>query len=271
MEYYIYMNAKAFFFQGDTLLLPENTPDSQVDKGVPPELAGDFINYELFEIPPVDGSTEPIKTVSVIPGTPLPALWKAIPLRQVLALVSSDTAENSRILRACHIAQWRHDSVFCGRCGAKNVDGTGGEVHRLCPECGRMEFPRISPAVIVIITDNDDRILLAHNKKFRAGMYSLISGFNEAGETLEETVEREIREEVNIIVKDVEYVKSQPWPFPNSLMLGFKARYLSGTVRPDGIEIEDAKWFDRNSLPELPGCGSLSRHLINLWLSKTAV
>jgi NAD+ diphosphatase len=124
----------------------------------------------------------------------------------------------------------------------------------------------VCPAIIVIITDDKDRILLAHNKKFRSGLYSLISGFNEAGESLEDTVAREVREEVNIEVKDAVYVRSQPWPFPNSLMLGFSARYLSGEIRPDGIEIEDARWFDRDNLPELPGEGSLSRFLINLWL-----
>jgi NAD+ diphosphatase len=133
--------------------------------------------------------------------------------------------------------------------------------------CGRHEFPRISPAVIVAITDDENRILLAHNKNFRAGVYSLIAGFNEAGESLEATVAREIREEVNIEVADIAYIKSQPWPFPNSVMLGFSARYSSGTLRPDGVEIEDARWFTRDNRPTLPGGGSLSRELINRWLT----
>ena len=98
------------------------------------------------------------------------------------------------------------------------------------------------------------------------GLYSLISGFAEAGESLEETAAREIREEVNIEVNGIEYVKSQPWPFPNSLMVGFKAHYASGTIKPDGDEIEDAKWFTKNNLPDLPGEGSLSRVLINNWI-----
>jgi NAD+ diphosphatase len=172
----------------------------------------------------------------------------------------------SRIVRACHIAQWRHDSVFCGTCGAKN-DFIPSPPHCVCPMCGRLEFPRICPAVITAITNNENKILLAHNKKFRAGVYSHIAGFNEAGESLEQTVEREIFEEINIKVKDIVYVKSQPWPFPNSLMLGFKARYSSGVIKPDGDEIEDAKWFTKDSLPDLPAEGSLSRFLINSWLS----
>jgi NAD+ diphosphatase len=141
------------------------------------------------------------------------------------------------------------------------------QTQRICPKCGRTEFPRICPAVLVFITDDKNRILLAHNKRFKAGIYSHISGFNEAGETLEETVVREIREEVAIEVKDIVYIKSQPWPFPSSLMLGFKARYSSGTITPDGEEIEDAKWFTKNDLPDLPAEGSLSRHLINNWVN----
>ncbi|MCL2759362.1 MAG: NAD(+) diphosphatase, partial [Treponema sp.] len=172
------------------------------------------------------------------------------------------------ILRACHIAQWRRDSRFCGTCGAENSD-VAAQAQRICPKCGRTEFPRICPAVIVVITDSDNRILLAHNKRFRAGVYSHISGFNEAGETLEETVVREIREEINIEVNNIEYVTSQAWPFPNSLMLGFKAQHLSGVIRPDGDEIEDANWFTKDNLPELPGEGSLSRFLINCWLNGT--
>jgi len=173
----------------------------------------------------------------------------------------------SDLLRACHIAQWRRDSRFCGTCGALNGDAQDCSVHRVCPKCGRLEFPRICPAVITIITDAENRILLAHNKRFKDGVYSHISGFTEAGETLEETVAREIREEVNIEVQNIEYIKSQPWPFPNSLMVGFKARFLSGTIKPDGEEIEDAKWFTKENLPELPAHGSLSRFMINDWLA----
>jgi len=271
------LNERAFFLQGDTLLLPEDFPDSQADMGVPAELAKDFDKPEIFKIPAIDGS--PLSTISVVsaaPGAELPANWRAVPVRQILGVLSEASVNGaesagcrlhgyvSSILRACHIAQWRQNSRFCGSCGAKNED-VSNDAQRRCPKCGRSEFPRICPAIIVVITDGE-KILLAHNKRFKAGVYSHISGFNEAGETLEETVVREIREEVNIEVSDIEYLKSQPWPFPNSLMVGFKARYLSGTIRPDGGEIEDAKWFTKDNLPELPGQGSLSRFLIGRWL-----
>jgi NAD+ diphosphatase len=129
-----------------------------------------------------------------------------------------------------------------------------------------MEFPRISPAIIVLITNHREEILLAHNNNFADGIYSLIAGFNEAGESLEDTVAREVMEETGITVDHIHYETSQPWPFPNSLMLGFTARYVSGIVRPDGIEIADVRWFSRDKLPNLPGSGSVSRYLINRWI-----
>jgi NAD+ diphosphatase len=263
------MLPRAFFFQDDMLLLPDNFPDSEISKGIPLELSKVFENPDIFEIPALDIDAGPIQAVSVLPETVLPDSWKSIPVRQVFSILSSLSGCQGQIVsRACHIAQWRRDSLFCGRCGGKNSD-VSGDIQRNCLDCGRAEFPRICPAVIVVITDDKNKILLAHNKRFKKGVYSHISGFNEAGETLEETAAREIREEVNIEVKDIVYIQSQPWPFPNSLMVGFKARYSSGELQPDGIEIEDAKWFTKDNLPELPGEGSLSRFLINRWLDNT--
>jgi NAD+ diphosphatase len=120
--------------------------------------------------------------------------------------------------------------------------------------------------VITIIINDKNEALLAHNRKFAGGIYSLIAGFNEAGESLEATVAREIREEVGLEVKEIRYIASQPWPFPNSLMLGFAARHASGEIRPDGEEIVDARWFKADRLPDLPGFGSVSRYLINRWI-----
>ena len=261
------MERQAFFFQGDSLLLPVNTPDSQIDSGLLFELSKKFNNPDIFEIPELDGSPNLITAVSVPMTDVLPEDWKTIPVRSIISMFSVSGHSANRIIRACHIAQWRRDSRFCGTCGAKN-DDVPMQAQKICPECGRMEFPRICPAVITLITDNENRILLAHNKRFKAGVYSHISGFNEAGETLEETVVREIREEVNIEVKDIVYIKSQPWPFPSSLMIGFKAHYSSGTINPDGEEIEDAKWFTKDNLPTLPAEGSLSRYLINNWINQ---
>jgi NAD+ diphosphatase len=205
-----------------------------------------------------------------VPEGDLPAGWKSIPLRQALGIMTGGTLAGGhgpvgRILRSYHISQWRKDSLFCGSCGAPNKDAEQGIVARQCSACGRLEFPRISPAVITIITNDKGEAVLAHNKTFTSGFYSLIAGFNEAGENLEETVAREIKEEININVKDIRYVLSQPWPFPGSLMIGFSARYDGGELKPDGIEIDDAKWFSREALPSLPPSASVSRFLIDLW------
>ena len=267
------MNKKAFFFKGDTLLLPADFPDSEIEAGVPLELSQDFNEPDVFEIPSLNDERRVIHVVSVLPHASLPANWREIPVRRILTMFNISASNPSEIVRACHIAQWRQDSRYCGRCGAASSGtASSGAANntpaRICPKCGKTEFPKICPAIIVIITDEQNRILLAHNNKFKAGVYSHISGFNEPGETLEETVVREIREEVNIEVKDIEYIKSQPWPFPNSLMIGFKARYLSGNLKPDGEEIEDAKWFTKDNMPAIPDEGSLSRFLINCWLSE---
>ncbi|MCL2801906.1 MAG: NAD(+) diphosphatase [Treponema sp.] len=252
------MDKRAFFFAGNSLIMPDNILDSQIDAGLPVKLTEEFKNPDIFEVPAID--EENIITAVYITEDELPVNWKSIPVRQLW-----DRAEYKKIIRAFHIAQWRRDSRFCGTCGAENRD-VPNYAQRHCPVCGRHEFPRICPAVIVLITDSKNRILLAHNKSFKEGIYSHISGFNEAGETLEETVVREIREEVNIEVKNIEYIKSQAWPFPNSLMVGFKAQYACGELKPDGREIEDANWFTPDNLPGLPGEGSLSRWIINEWL-----
>jgi NAD+ diphosphatase len=128
-----------------------------------------------------------------------------------------------------------------------------------------VEYPRISPAIIVRITNENGEILLAHDRKFSENIYSLIAGFYEAGERLEDTVEREVFEEVGIRVKDIRYIASQSWPFPNSLMIGFSAVHSGGALRCDGVEIEDAGWFGRENLPALPGYGSIARFLIEQW------
>jgi NAD+ diphosphatase len=267
-----------FVFQGNSLLAPLSMPDSLNHKTADPkaiaELLGQFPGTDSFSVPSLDGS-EPIKVI-MLNGSDTPAGWKQIAVRQALSLLTqgasaqgavAEGAEAGSILRAFHIAQWRRESLFCGCCGSRNIDAAA-ELARLCPSCGHLEFPRIAPAVITIIVNDKDEALLAHNKKFTSGMYSLIAGFNEAGESLEETVIREIREEVSLEVKDICYIKSQPWPFPNSLMTGFFARYAGGIIKADGIEIEDAQWFSRDKLPALPGYGSVSRYLIELWLDR---
>jgi len=265
----------AYFIQNDNLIVPADFADPDYLKPVSLKYIECFKDSQTFKINSInDISPSLITVVSIPPQAALPENWKSIHIRQLLTCIAVNSSQKNPckkfadiagIIRACHIVQWRNESRFCGTCGAENNE-VSREAFRLCPSCGRLEFPRISPAVITIITDGENRILLARNRKFKSGVYSHIAGFNEAGETLEETVAREIREEVNIEVGNIGYVKSQPWPFPHSLMIGYKARYLSGTIRPDGDEIEDAKWFTKDNLPALPGEGSLARVMIDDWL-----
>ncbi|MDR0760136.1 MAG: NAD(+) diphosphatase [Treponema sp.] len=277
--------SQVFVFQGDTLAVPDSLHEASetslktgggflfhgIDRGLlPGEWTGAGTDY--FEIPETEGGGV-IGGLFLDDAVSLPAGWKAVPIRRSLPFaeqgVFSGREDIGRFFRAYHVMQWRRESVYCGVCGGRNIDAPD-ELARLCPVCGRREYPRISPAVIVLVTNDRDEVLLAHNKKFAAGFYSLIAGFNEAGENLETTVEREVREEAGINIRNIRYEASQPWPFPNSLMLGFTARHVRGEICPDGEEIEDARWFRRDALPKLPGPGSVARYLINQWLTAPA-
>jgi len=262
-----------FFFQGTSLLLPQGVSPAASELEIPLAHAKEFPLADIFTIPggaQGGGFSDAISGVSVPIEAPLPPSWQAIPVRQILSALpvslTEGTGPANRLLQAFHVAQWRRESLFCGSCGAKNTDHPD-ELARLCPACGRVEYPRIAPAVITLITNDEGKVLLAHNKKFTPGVYSLIAGFVEAGENLETAAARETLEEVGIEIGDIRYIASQPWPFPHSLMAGFSARRVSGTLKPDGVEIEDARWFSRDSLPQLPAHGSLSRFLIERWLT----
>ncbi len=262
---------RVLVFRGVELVAAPGHPDEAALSGVPI----DAINLDFFSEAPVVvlriDRTDPVLALLLEPEAPLPPGFRSLPLRGTLGLLDVTPAEQKplllRALRVLHILQWRRNSVYCGRCGAANTDAPD-ELARHCPACGRREYPRISPAVIVLITDGEDRILLAHNGKFKTGMYSLVAGFVEAGESFEHTVHREVKEEVGVNLTDVRYLASQSWPFPESLMIGFRARSTDTVIVPDGKEILDARWFRRDELPELPGRGSLSRLLIDQWLSE---
>ncbi|MGB3295852.1 MAG: NAD(+) diphosphatase [Phormidesmis sp.] len=166
--------------------------------------------------------------------------------------------------RAVQIVEWDRTHQFCGHCATPTIQLPTERAKR-CPKCELRQYPRLSPAVIMLVY-RDREILLARAPRFRDGMYSVLAGFVEPGESLEETVAREVREEVGIEVKNIRYFGSQPWPFPNSLMVGFTAEYASGTVTPEPTEIEAAAWFTKDNLPPVPGKLSIARKLID-WFS----
>lgn len=168
--------------------------------------------------------------------------------------------------KAYQIVNWDKTHQYCGCCGSTTIT-IKEEYAKKCTNCGFVNYPRISPAVITAVF-KEGKLLLAHNKSFKGNMHSLIAGFVEPGETLEEAAKREIQEEVGIQVKNVKYWGSQPWPFPNSLMVGFTADYESGEIVEDGTEILSADWFDIDNLPELPTRVSIARKIIDSYIEK---
>ncbi|MDR0440052.1 MAG: NAD(+) diphosphatase [Candidatus Accumulibacter sp.] len=163
--------------------------------------------------------------------------------------------------RASELLDWQKNHRFCGHCGTPTVKNSG-EFSMRCPACGLLAYPRISPAVMVLIERGDD-LLLARSPHFLPGVFSALAGFVEAGESVEQCAVREVREEVGLEIAGLRYFRSQPWPFPNSLMIAFFAEYAGGEITPDPAEIEAAAWFPRNALPPLPDQASIARRLID--------
>jgi NAD+ diphosphatase len=170
--------------------------------------------------------------------------------------------------RAFQTIEWYLSHAFCGRCGTP-TELVANERARGCPKCGASYFPRINPAVIMLV-EREGKMLLARNKLFRGPFYSCLAGFVEPGESLEEAVAREVLEEVGVEIGEISYFARQPWPFPSQLMIGFTARHLSGEIRVQDSEILDAGWFGSGPLPEMPGRFSLARRLIDAHLARTA-
>ncbi|MFD1214090.1 NAD(+) diphosphatase [Arthrobacter sp. GCM10027362] len=191
-------------------------------------------------------------------------------LREVAADISVQDA--GLFVEAAAIANWHATHRHCPLCGTPTRIEQGGWVRR-CPADSSEHFPRTDPAIIVAVLDEQDRILLGHNKSWPAGRYSTLAGFVEPGESLEAAVIREIAEESGVAVHSPQYMGSQPWPFPASLMLGFTAMAARTEVKPDGVEISDVRWFTRQELADSIASGevrvapgiSIARALIEHW------
>ena len=173
--------------------------------------------------------------------------------------------------RAVQLVEWARTHRFCGRCGTPTAM-SDGERSMVCPACSLVAFPRLAPAMITLVTRGepgpDQEALLAHGVQWKVPMYSCLAGFVEPGESLEGAVVREVMEEVSIEVKNPTYFGSQPWPFPNSLMIGFRAEYESGEIECDPTEIRDAGWYRRDALPDVPPGFSIARRLIDAWIDE---
>jgi NAD+ diphosphatase len=200
------------------------------------------------------------------PGAPIPESLVAVERRVLADLLGADVFTRSGI--AYQMMNLTVKNKFCGVCGTEMRDHER-ERARECPKCRNIVYPSLSPAIIVAV-EKDGMLLMGHNVNFPKGRYSVLAGFVEPGETLEQAVEREVYEESGVRVKNIRYFESQPWPFPSSMMIGFQADWESGDAQPDGEEIADVMWVTPDSLPDLPHSVSISWRLINDWLRRQA-
>ncbi len=235
----------SFVFSGSQLLLPEG------EQGLSPgQLFEAEVRHYLGRLDGLDAWALRIDTV--------PAGWRAVPLRA--ALMGLPAPQMDVAGRAAQVIEWDRTHRFCGACGT-STERLQTERARRCPACGQTAYPRISPAMMVLVW-RPGEVLLARAPHFAKGMYSALAGFVEAGESLEDCVRRETAEEVGLQVSDLRYYGSQSWPFPHSLMLAFTARWAGGEIVPQAGEIEEAAWYPIDALPGIPPRFSISGHLI---------
>lgn len=194
-----------------------------------------------------------------------PAGYRFDDLRRLLGI--ADDRQFALAGRAFQVLEWERNHRFCGRCGTPTGAHAQGERARVCPACGFSSYPRINPCVIVAVTRGED-ILLARARRFTRPMFSTLAGFIEAGESAEETLHREVQEEVGITVRNLRYFGSQSWPFPNNLMLGFHAEYASGELVLQEDEIAEAGFFHYSALPPIPPAGSIAHALIQAFVAR---
>jgi NAD+ diphosphatase len=187
-----------------------------------------------------------------------PPGWRRSPLRA--AMMALDPTLGALAGRAVQVLEWDRTHRHCGVC-ATPTELQPGERSRVCPACGHSAYPRLSPAMMALVW-RPGELLLARSPHYAPGMYSALAGFVEAGESLEDCVHREVAEEVAVTVQDLRYYGSQSWPFPNSLMVAFTARWTGGEIVPQPGEIEDAQWFAVDALPGIPPRFSIAGHLI---------
>jgi len=204
--------------------------------------------------------------VGIAPDAPEPVGWRFAGLRSLFFALPEPVLATAA--RASQIVEWDRTHRFCGVCGTPTHDKAGDRAKE-CPKCGHVAFPRVSPAMMVLVTRGRE-VLLARANRFPAAMYSALAGFVEPGESIEDCIRREVREEVGVEVARLAYFSSQSWAFPHSLMIAFTAEYAGGEINPDREEIVDARWFALDALPELPSRVSIARRLIEATAARLA-
>ncbi|MCU4708246.1 NAD(+) diphosphatase [Acinetobacter pittii] len=234
----------AYIFHHQQLLVDQNLQLPKVEK-----LASDL----LFT------HDEQVIARDLLAEEPIPEGLQLVPIRQLITSWSKE--QFLQASRAVQLLEWRRNHKFCSHCGhPTEVHPT--EYAMVCPSCRYHQYPRVNPCIITLITRGDDEILLAKSVHNKTNMYGLIAGFVEVGETLEEAVQREAFEEVGLKLKNIQYMSSQPWPFPSNLMVAFRAEYESGEIKLQEEEIADAQFFKIDQLPEIPFKGSIAHSMI---------
>ena len=238
-------------------------------------IAGQTLHVVPGEPPtiPVDETTRDDLFLGDLDGTPCfarddrpPAGTVAMPLRALFGVIADEDFAIAG--RALGLTAWDRDHRYCGRCGFATERSTADRV-RTCSSCRHASYPRLSPAVIMLV-ERDGTCLLARNARTKMPFASTLAGFVEVGETLEHAVAREVREEAGIEITDIRYFGSQPWPFTSSLMIGFTARWASGEIVADPIEIMDAAWYAPDALPVVPPKLSIARALIDDFVQRAS-
>lgn len=256
----IFTDAYLFLFHQDELLIKENNGLLQIPK---------TSDMKIFTNQPID-----IQSIGILHGhecfigtidnNDLPTGFSFSKVRPLYGQIADDFFQFAG--RAFHISRWLKTNQFCGCCGGPmNISPI--ELAMKCSLCGHLVYPRISPAIIVAVT-RGNQLLLAHAKTFAPNKYSVIAGFVEPGETLEECVRRELKEEVGVEVDNINYFASQPWPFPDSLMIAFTAQCSTEKITIDNHEITAAAWFSAHNLPDIPTKPSVGRQLIDWFVEK---
>jgi NAD+ diphosphatase len=248
-------NAHAFAFRGDRILVHAGLDDTYVvptlDALAQAGIAGGQHFLGLL-------GAAPCVAINLADNAGEPAGMRYVGLRTLFFKIPEPLL--ALAARAFQVVYWDRTHRFCGRCGTPTRDRTD-ERSKECPACGLVAYPRVSPAMMALVTRGRE-ILLARAHRFAPGMYSALAGFVEAGETIEDCVRREVREEVGVEVGELTYFASQSWAFPHSLMIAYTAEYAGGEIRCDDAEIAEARWFPADALPYLPPSVSIARRLI---------
>lgn len=245
-----------FIFYKDQLLLQKTKGIYQVPTGVfPPVAVDEYLSVD-------DTGDLPARAASVAFPGPATEGWEWVGLRASWDYLASTVYRQAG--KAFELVHWDRHSRYCSACGQAMVRSTA--ISKRCPGCGREDYPHISAAVLVLVRKGD-RLLLVHARNFKGGFHSLVAGFLETGETLEECVAREVKEETGLDVKNITYWSNQPWPYPSGLMVGFVADYAGGEIRLQDEELSAGTFYTKDELPELPRRLSLARKMIDWWLA----